>query len=270
MRTTNSVSIRVPGTVGNFAGAMGCGALALDASMNVKVTLRLDGKVAIRYFGEDGERVPRDNTNLVVRAMQSVLERHSRPFSGADFEIYSTVPVGSGFGSSASATLAGLIAADRLFRLDLDEKAMFEIAGVYESRAENLRAAWLGGFVACNQVQASCVYQHARVPEDFVLASVIPAVRGNGIRAVEDALNIQAAGSPTVFLCGSGPAIGILAAGDPTPAVRAVREAFSQHGIPTTTVEYRPTNVGARHWLDLRVPTGELTHSVSKPNLIPV
>ena len=72
MRTTNSPSIRVPGTVGNFAGAMGCGALALDASMNVKVTLRLDGKVAVRYFGEDGERVPRDHTNLVVRAMQSL------------------------------------------------------------------------------------------------------------------------------------------------------------------------------------------------------
>ena len=270
MRTTNSLSIRVPGTVGNFAGAMGCGALALDASMNVKVTLRLDGKVALRYFGEDGERVPRDHTNLVVRAMQSLLERHCRPFSGADFEIYSAVPVAAGFGSSAAATLAGLIAADRLFRLELDEKAMFEHAALCDSSAENLRAAWLGGFVACNQAQGSAVYQHTQVPDNFVVTTVIPAVRGKGIRAVEDALNIQVAGSPSVFLCGSGPAIGILAAGDSTPAVRAVREAFAQHGIPTTTVEYRPANLGARHWLDLQVPTAELTHSVSKPNLIPV
>ena len=227
MRTTNSLSIRVPGTVGNFAGAMGCGALALDASMNVKVTLRLDGKVAVRYFGEDGERVARDHTNLVVRAMQSLLERHCRPFSGADFEIYNTVPVAAGFGSSAAATLAGLIAADRLFRLELDEKAMFEHAALCDSSAENLRAAWLGGFVACNQAQGSAVYQHTQVPDNFVVTTVIPAVR-------------------------------------------AVREAFAQHGIPTTTVEYRPTNVGARHWLDLQVPTAELTHSVSKPNLIPV
>src|SRR5438067_13322333 len=97
MRMTNALSIRIPGTVGNFAGAMGCGALALDASMNVKVTLRLDGEVAVRYFGEDGERVPRDHTNLVVRAMQSLLERQSRHCSGADFAFYSTVPGPSEF-----------------------------------------------------------------------------------------------------------------------------------------------------------------------------
>ena len=180
------------------------------------------------------------------------------------------MPVAAGFGSSAAATLAGLIAADRLFRLELDEKAMFEHAALCDSSAENLRAAWLGGFVACNQAQGSAVYQHTQVPDNFVVTTVIPAVRGKGIRAVEDALNIQVAGSPSVFLCGSGPAIGILAAGDPTPAVRAVREAFAQHGIPTTTVEYRPANLGARHWLHLQVPTAELTHSVSKPNLIPV
>ena len=142
--------------------------------------------------------------------------------------------------------------------------------GFLLSQTVNPPSAWLGGFVACNQAQGSAVYQHTQVPDNFVVTTVIPAVRGKGIRAVEDALNIQVAGSPSVFLCGSGPAIGILAAGDPTPAVRAVREAFAQHGIPTTTVEYRPANLGARHWLDLQVPTAELTHSVSKPNLIPV
>src|SRR5436305_5066025 len=100
MSTIDSVSIRVPAAVGNFAGAEGCGALALDASMNVKVTLRLDGKIAVRYFGEDGRRVPRDSSNLIPRAMRSVLEKHGKSFSGADIEIYSTVPVGAGFGSS--------------------------------------------------------------------------------------------------------------------------------------------------------------------------
>jgi homoserine kinase len=273
MRMIDSVSIRVPGTVGNFAGVGGCGALALDVSMNVKVTRRLDGNVAVRYFGEDGERVPRDGSNLVVAAMRSVLENHGKLFPGADVEIYNTVPVGAGFGSSAAAILSGSIAADRLFRLDLDEKAMLERAEVCESRAENIRAAWLGGFVARVDAQTPYVYHHAKMPEDCVLTAVIPAVRGHGIVAVEEALRIQVAGSPTIFLCGSGPAIGILAEIDPAPAISAVQDTFARHGIQTILAEYRPTNIGTRHWLDQQVlaaEAAELHNFVSKPTLIPV
>src|SRR6266567_9074508 len=104
---SRSVSVRVPATVGNFGGAANCGAVALESSLNLKVTLREDAHLGIRYFGEDGERVPRDGSNLVVRAMESAIATKAVAFPGADFEIYSSVPVGVGFGSSAAATLAG-------------------------------------------------------------------------------------------------------------------------------------------------------------------
>jgi len=68
-----SVQIRVPATVGNFAGVAGS-TVALEGSLNVKATLRADGQVSIRYFGEHGERVPRGRSNLVVRAMESALK----------------------------------------------------------------------------------------------------------------------------------------------------------------------------------------------------
>ena len=138
---SHSVLIRVPATIGNFGGAKDAAALALDASLNVKVTPRLDGQVNIRYFGENGERVPRDRSNLVVRAMESALHLRELEFTGADFEIYSSVPVSVGLGSSTAAVLAGLLAADRLYDLKLDEKTIFELAAIYESRGDNLRAA---------------------------------------------------------------------------------------------------------------------------------
>jgi len=134
-----SVLIRIPATVRNFAGAINCAALALDASLNVKVTRRADGHLGIRYFGEHGERVPRDRSSLVVRAMEAALHLRGREFTGADFEIYSSVPVGVGLGSSTAAVLAGLLAADILYRLDLDEKSLFDLAGIYESRLETSR-----------------------------------------------------------------------------------------------------------------------------------
>jgi homoserine kinase len=169
-----SVLIRVPATVGNFAGAVNCAAVALDASLNVKVTPRLDGQVAIRYFGENGERVPRDRSNLVVRAMEATLHLRGLEFTGADFEIYSSVPVAVGLGSSTAAVLAGLIAADRLFRLHLEEKTIFEMAEVYESRADNLQAAWYGGFVAGTDVGQFLSCRRTAVPENLLLSVVIP------------------------------------------------------------------------------------------------
>ncbi len=295
-----SVLVRVPATVGNFAGAMDCAALALDSSLNVKVTPRFDGRVGIRYFGENGGRVPRDASNLVVRAMQAALLQRELEFTGADFEIYSSVPVGVGLGSSTAAVLAGLIAADRLFRLRLDEKTVFELASAFEPRGDNLRAAWLGGFVAGTREGTWHAHRRTVVPENFVLSVITPETQlvksprpskaaaskapiepgehlsraqtfseffarpGNGaspdagaplpptcekrVAGLAEALEVRVAGVLAVFVCGSGPAVGILADGNPRQAVAQVGECFARHGVGWSAGDFRPTNAGARDW----------------------
>ena len=295
-----SILVRVPATVGNFGGAVNSAALALDASLNVKVTPRLDGRVGIRYFGENGERVPRDRSNLVVRAMEAALHHNGLEFTGADFEIYSSVPVAVGLGSSTAAVLAGLVAADRLFGLALDEKTRFVLASLYESRGDNLRAAWFGGFTCCGE--DGVTYRRTAVPEDFVLGVVmprasatatgenakvaageplpyyeasshfsraaaladffarpegahsfglqatLPAYAKKGAPGLKEVLQVRTPALLSVFICGSGPAVGILAQGDLAAAVAAVRECLARHGVGCASVEFRPTNAGAREW----------------------
>lgn len=172
--TDRSVLIRVPATVGNFGGAAGCAALALDAALNVRASTRRDGGVHIRYFGENGERVPRDAQNLAVRALQAGLEFKGLPFRGVDLEMYGSAPVGLGFGSSSAAVWAGLLAADRLYRLELTEKALFDLAGTLDQRSDNLRAAWAGGFVARFEESVWPVFRSTVVPDDLALHVVIP------------------------------------------------------------------------------------------------
>jgi len=174
--TDRSVLIRVPATVGNFGGATGCAALALDAALNLRASTRRDGRVSVRYFGENGERVSRDSSNLAVRAMRSAVEHKGQPFLGVEMEMYGSVPVAVGFGSSTAAVWAGLLAADRLYRLDLGEKELFELAAMLEPRSDNLRAAWLGGFVASFQEGASLLYRSTVVPDDLALSVVIPEI----------------------------------------------------------------------------------------------
>jgi homoserine kinase len=196
--TDRSVLIRVPATVGNFGGAAGCAALALDAALNVRASTRRDGGVRIRYFGENGERVPRDTQNLAVRAMQAALELKGLPFGGIDFEMYGSAPVGVGFGSSSAAVWAGLLAADRLYRLGLGEKALFDLADTLDRRSDNLRAAWSGGFIARFEDSASPAYRSTVVPDDLALQVVIPET--NAVRNHELASDIPSHVDPSPFL----------------------------------------------------------------------
>lgn len=310
-----SLLVKVPGTVGNFGGAMNCAALAIDAMFNVKVTPRTDGRVGIRYFGEDGDRVPRDRSNLVVRAMEAALHLKGLEFTGADFEVYSSVPVGVGLGSSTAAVLAGLIAADRLYALRLNEKTVFDLARIYEPRPDNLCAAWYGGFVACTKTQHSPVLRRTFAAEDFVLSVVTPESRkvlpstnaesppklatqdqplnieraqvlaelfagwskniAAGQRPVqspafekvvpgfEDIFDVTAAGVMGVFVCGSGPAVGILCPKRSDEAIRSVRQRFRDFGTQSTFGLFRPANAGALELNDvtphIAFPTSRLT-----------
>lgn len=294
-----SVLIRVPATVGNFGGAGNCAALALDATLNVRASIRRDGGVGIRYFGEHGQRVPRDARNLAVRAMQVALAHRGREFQGVDLEMYGSVPVGVGLGSSAAAVWAGLLAADQLYQLGLEEKLLFSLADGLDRRSENLRAAWFGGFVARFEEGPAVTHQPAVVPDEWVLTVVtpdpksvqaveaggptltggdrsvcfdrarmlssllahpaghtIPEVGGPSPGAAEkttpgldEALRVRTPGMLAVFVCGSGPSIGVLAQAESSEsATSAVVERLASHGVASTSAAFSPTNVGARDW----------------------
>lgn len=330
-----TVTVRVPATVSNFGGTGDCGTLALAASLNVKVTRRLDGEVNIRYFGENGERIPRDSSNLVVRAMETALHLKKLEFTGGDFEIYSSVPVSVGLGSSTAAVLAGLIAANNLYRLKLEEKTLLDLAAIFENRPGNLRAAWWGGFVSSGDAAASigqspsssaaAVFRQTLVPENFALRVVVPetslvaraaksaqtevnkashplrrasdmasnsaveraaskvALQDAALRldratalakffvqqeesalaglavafpptcqkrvaGLKEALEVRAPGLLSLFICGSGPAVGVFAGENPDQAVRAVAESFARHGVGSSCFEFRPSNSGALDW----------------------
>ena len=269
-----SVQVRVPATVGNFQN-VSTSTAALEGSLNVKATLRDDGQIGIRYFGENGVRVPRGRSNLVVRAMESALRSRGLEFTGADFEIYSSVPVGVGLGSSTAAVLAGLIAADHLFDLGLDDDALFDLAAMHESHTENVRAAWLGGLVSAKDG----VSVRSALPAGLVLNVVIPqfgrldtpfaSADDKDVPGLEAALNLEMPGV-SIFLCGSGPAVGIIDQ-DLTPdAVRAVHACFAKYGVESRHVGFRPSITGARVWNEARAEAAAAGQARRKPSLIPV
>jgi homoserine kinase len=127
--------VRVPASSANLGP--GFDVLAAALSLQLEVEVQETGSFAVHTDLD----LPRDNTNLVVRAFERL---HSA--DGFEFTISSEIPLSGGLGSSAAAAVAGLLAADHLFELDADVLAL---AVEIEGHPDNVAAALEGGFVIC-------------------------------------------------------------------------------------------------------------------------
>lgn len=128
--------VRVPASSANLGP--GFDVLAAALALHLELEVAETGTFAV----ESALEVPKDRTNLIVRAFERL---HSA--DGFTFRITSRIPLSGGLGSSAAATLAGLLAADHLFELDADVPAL---ALEFEEHPDNVGAALAGGFVVCD------------------------------------------------------------------------------------------------------------------------
>jgi homoserine kinase len=129
--------IRVPASSANLGPGFDSFAAALSPSLSLVV--RPAASFAVMT---DVDGVPRDRSNLVVRAFE-----HLHPADGLSFEIGSEIPLTGGLGSSAAAIVAGLLAAARIGgRSDVD---LLAAATSLEGHPDNVAAALLGGVVVC-------------------------------------------------------------------------------------------------------------------------
>jgi homoserine kinase len=127
--------VKVPASSANLGPGFDvlAGALSLTLTVEVEET----GTFAV----ETDLDVARDKDNLIVKAFETL---HTA--DDFTFRVTSDIPLTGGLGSSASAILAGLAAADHIFELGVD---LFHQATVIEGHPDNLAASLYGGFVVC-------------------------------------------------------------------------------------------------------------------------
>ncbi|MCW5875142.1 MAG: homoserine kinase [Anaerolineales bacterium] len=141
------VLIRVPASTANIGPAFDCLALALDLWNEAEFELGGQG-LHIHVEGEGAERLPRHERNLVYRAVRRVYEEVSEaPPQGIRIRCRNTIPLGSGLGSSAAASLAGLLGANALLGEPLKPELVLRLGAELEGHADNLAAALHGGLV---------------------------------------------------------------------------------------------------------------------------
>lgn len=145
-RTT--AAVRVPATSANLGPGYDALGLALDLCDELQLEATTGG-VEITVSGEGADSVPTGEEHLVVRALRRGLDHAGAPQVGLRLRAVNRIPHGRGLGSSAAATVAGLLLARGLIADPeaLDDQTVLQLATEFEGHPDNAAPALLGGVV---------------------------------------------------------------------------------------------------------------------------
>jgi homoserine kinase len=146
-----SVAVRVPATSANLGPGFDTLGLALSVYDELVVTV-LDGPgLQLDVVGEGAQDVPRDASNLVVRAMAYAFASVGRELPGIRMRARNVIPHGRGLGSSGAAVVSGLLAAKGLLEgdpvdpIELAPATLLRLATELEGHPDNVAPALFGG-----------------------------------------------------------------------------------------------------------------------------
>lgn len=143
-----SVRVQVPATTANLGPGFDVAGMALNVYnvFDVEIAPGSPDELEITVEGEGQGKVPLDDRNLVARACRRAWEvGRWTPPGRVRLHLNNRVPTSSGLGSSATAIVGGLVAANRLMGEQLDVRTLLEIATEMEGHPDNVAAALLGG-----------------------------------------------------------------------------------------------------------------------------
>jgi homoserine kinase len=109
-----SVTVRVPATTANLGPGYDSLGLALALHDTLTVESLESEELVFDLTGEGAETLPRDASHLVIRAMEAAFDRLGFRHGGLKVTAENVVPHGRGLGSSASAVVAAISAANAL------------------------------------------------------------------------------------------------------------------------------------------------------------
>ncbi len=175
-----SVTVDVPATTANLGAGFDALAMALDRSSRIRVEAVEPGPrraALITIEGEGKGQLPTDGRNRFVTALLAGLAAGGIGAAAVGWRVHmhNEIPVARGLGSSASATVAALVAADHLLgRGTLGTQRILELAAAAEGHADNAAAALLGGFCVVADVEGHPRAVRIEPPAGLLAALFIP------------------------------------------------------------------------------------------------
>jgi homoserine kinase len=176
------VVVEVPASSANLGAGYDCVGVALGLTNRIEVEVRgwSRGEMELAVEGEGQGELTADRDNRCVRGIEAALRevRGELPDGiGWRIEMHNEIPLARGLGSSAAATVAGLVAGNALVGEALTTADLLRLATDIEGHPDNAAAALLGGFTVSALVDGGVEALRFDAPRDLRAVLFIPDVR---------------------------------------------------------------------------------------------
>ena len=173
-----SVTVEVPASSANLGPGFDALGVALGLYDTVTVTV-IESGLELSVTGEGAGQVPDDASHLVAKAVEAGLRARGTGAPGLRITCHNAIPHSRGLGSSASAAVGGLVAADGLMGRLLTTDHLVQLASEFEGHPDNAAASVLGGVVVSwiERSQTQVRYRAVRMEVDpsIVATVLVPA-----------------------------------------------------------------------------------------------
>ena len=173
-----SVTVEVPASSANLGPGFDALGVALGLYDTITVTTIASG-LELEVTGEGAGEVPEDASHLVAKAVEAGLRAGGVGVPGVRISCHNTIPHSRGLGSSASAAVGGLVAANGLMGEILTTEHLVQLSSEFEGHPDNAAASVLGGVVVSwtERTATTVNYRAVRMDIDpsIVATVLVPA-----------------------------------------------------------------------------------------------
>ncbi len=167
------VRVQVPATTANLGPGFDCLSLALGLYNEVTIE-SVEGGLEVVVEGTGSPSIPKDERNMVYRAARLVMARLGVSVDGFKIRVLCRIPPARGLGSSATAIVGGMLAANVLYGQELTRHEILELAGQLEPHPDNLAPALFGGFTVAVRTGDSVDCVCLKPPPGLRVAAAVP------------------------------------------------------------------------------------------------
>ena len=164
--------VKVPASTANLGP--GFDTLGMALSLYAWIEMQEAEQTVFHLYGDEMKGVAQDKSNLIYKVAQMVFAEAGVSVPELEISMYSDIPLTRGLGSSASAIIGGMAAANTMIGSPLDNAKLFSMATAIEKHPDNVGASLFGGIITA--VWDGLTAEHIRIepPVDLEVLVVIP------------------------------------------------------------------------------------------------
>jgi homoserine kinase len=176
-----TVEVEAPATIANLGAGYDCLGLAVDLPLRITVEATKPAgdpsSIDLTVEGDCIGELPEDRSNRFIVALEAGLAElgvENLARVGWRVKMSNPIPLARGLGSSAAATVAGVVAAFGLLDRSIDNDVALRIATSIEGHPDNVAPALLGGLVASIALDGAVEAVRLEPPKDVLVVAWIP------------------------------------------------------------------------------------------------